>query len=244
MKHRDITQAALTNYSDSSPWPEHDEWHAVTYRAEKKIIEKWLAKHTKDTSIILNAGSGGTVYNANGQMIHLDIVEKYIQQFNNHIVGSVEHIPLADNYLNGIICVGSVLNYADAQRSIREFSRILQPGGFLILEFERTESAEFLFTAQHGKDVFSKEYYYNAQKHLLWMYSEKYVRQLLRFYGFKICSHRRIHTCSSLVYRFGITEKRAARYAKLDRCMHPISYPLAHNVILLCTKKHIWQRKN
>lgn len=236
MEHDEITKAAISNYSSSDPWPEHDMWHNYTFTAEKRIVEKWLTERSSTDSVILNAGSGGTEYNTKGNIIHLDIIEKYICRFDHYLVGSIEEVNLPDSSVDGIICVGSVLNYADAQRSISEFSRILKPGGFLILEFERSDSAEFLWTPQHGKYIFSKEYAYNSQSHLLWMYSEKHIRQMLTHYNLHVKRCKRVHSLSSLLYRFGLSEELAAPYSKLDSLLHLVSYPLAHNVMLLCTK--------
>ena len=178
-KQDDMSEITYMNYSNSTPWPDKDIWHDHTYKAIVSIVEQWLQKYTNSEMILLNAGSGGTAYKTNAKVIHLDIVEKYISQLDNYLVGSVENIELPDASLDGIICVGSVINYADAQRTIAEFSRLLKPNGFLILEFERSNSAEFLWTSQHNKYISQKEYNYNNQKHLLWMYSEKHICQLL-----------------------------------------------------------------
>ena len=235
-----VHTAAQANYSNSaSPWPEYDLWHEKTFQAENKTVERWLSVLARDESVILNAGSGGTNYQSRGTFIHLDIIEKYICQYERYLVGSIEKIDSPAQTYDGIICVGSVLNYADAQRSIREFARVLKQGGFLILEFERTESAEFLFTTQHGKDVFLKSYSYGDQLHLLWMYSEKHIRRLLDFYGFRIKRIKRVHGLSSLLYRFGLSEERAAPYSKFDRLLQPISFPISHNVLFLCAKEVI-----
>lgn len=141
--------------------------------------------------------------------------------------------------MDGIICVGSVINYADAQRSIAEFSRILKAGGFLILEYERSNSAEFLWTPRHSQYLFSQSYHYNGQTHLLWMYSEKHMLQMLDHYQFVVRDQKRLHSLSSLLYRMGISEEHAARYAKFDRLLQPFSKPIAHNQILLAMKEFI-----
>ena len=123
----EITRIAVENYSTSDPWPKEDPWHAHTYSSEKKIIERWLSKVATESMIILNAGSGGMEYDTRGKIIHLDIIESYIKMYDHFLVGSVEKIDLPDASIDGIICVGSVLNYADAQRTISEFSRVLKP---------------------------------------------------------------------------------------------------------------------
>ena len=236
MSQNEITKKAMSNYSNSSPWPKDDVWHSYTYSYIKNLTEQWLSICSKTGMKILNAGSGGTEYRTNGTIIHLDIVEQYVSHFDEYLIGSIEDIALPNSSVDGIICVGSVLNYADAQRAILEFYRILKPDGFLILEFERSNSAEFLWTKQHGQYIFSKEYHYNHQDHLLWLYSEKHIRQLLDNYKFKIEKCKRFHSISSLLYRIDVAEEKAAPFSKLDRVFNVFSYPLAHNVMLLAKK--------
>ena len=226
----------MENYANSDPWPKHDIWHQYTYMLEKRIVEKWLERYSTNDMIILNAGSGGTEYRTTSHIIHLDIIEKYVCSYEDYIVGSIEEINLSDNAIDGIICVGSVLNYCDAQRAIAEFSRVLKPQGFYIIEFERSDSAEFLWTSNHGKYVFSKEYSYNEQVHPLWLYSEKHIRDILTQYNLYVQKIKRVHSLSSLLYRIGLSEYKAAPYAILDPLFQVISYPLAHNVLLFGRK--------
>ena len=234
-----ITEAAKKNYEASTPWPENDPWHTQTFTAIKKVVEEWLSEYSSTDIQILNAGSGGTEYETQGEFFHLDIVERHISQFKNHLVGSVENIALPDSSMDGVICVGSVINYTDAQRAIAEFSRVLKAGGFLILEYERSDSAEFLWTPQHSKYVFPQSYQYNGQTHLLWMYSERHMRQMLEHYQFVIRDQKRLHSLSSLLYRMGVPEERAACYAKFDKLFQPFSRSIAHNQILLAVKEFV-----
>jgi len=234
-----VAEVAKKNYEKAAPWPEHDPWHAQTFAAIQTAVEEWLAEHTSDGMRILNAGSSGTEYKMQGELIHLDIVEKYICQFKNHLVGSIEDIALPNGSVDGIVCVGSVINYADAQCAIAEFSRVLKAGGFLILEYERSDSAEFLWTPRHGKYLFPQSYDYNGQTHLLWMYSEKHIRQMLEHDQFVICAQKRFHSLSSLLYRLGMPEGQAARFAKFDRLVQPLSRPVAHDQILLARKEFV-----
>lgn len=243
-QNEEIKKTAIKNYANSDPWPEHDTWHHYTYSLEKHIVEKWLEKYSTNNMRILNAGSGGTEYKTKGHMIHLDIIEKYICDHNDYIVGSIENIDLPDNAVDGIICVGSVLNYCDAQRAIAEFSRILKPQGFYIVEFERSNSAEFLWTSEHGKYIFYKEYSYNEQIHPLWLYSEKHIRDILSRYNLHVEKCKRVHSLSTFLNRLGVSEEKAAPYANLDPLFQPLSYPLAHNVLLFGRKKLFAKRYN
>ena len=80
-----INQQAYKNYSTKNPWPESDAWHDKTYQCIYNFVTKQLKNYDRDDAIILNAGSGGTVYPHRGQMIHLDIIESYINNFENSI---------------------------------------------------------------------------------------------------------------------------------------------------------------
>lgn len=231
-----INQQALENYSNKTPWPEADAWHDKTYQCIYNFVAKQLKNFDRDEAVILNAGSGGTVYPHKGKMIHLDIIESYVKDFKDYIVASIDQTTLDSESVDIVICVGSVINYADYQKSIKEFSRILKPGGILILEFERSNSGEFLFKKNHNSIIFPQTYYYNGQKHTLWMYNEKNIIKTLKIYRFKTTKKYRFHTMSTLLYRFGMQEKKAAKYLKADKLLAPFSYYLAHNCILISKK--------
>ena len=231
-----INEQATQNYSNKSPWPEADEWHEKTYINIFKFVTKKLKKYSSDISIILNAGSGGTVYPHAGKMIHLDIVDTYIKNYLDYIVASVDKIPMQNESVDIIICVGSVINYADYQKTLKEFSRILKPNGVLILEFERSNSGEFLFTKKHNKLIFHKTYHYNNQQHVLWMYNERNILKTMKLYNLKTIQKHRFHTVSTLLNRFGMSEKKASKYSMFDFILAPVSYHLAHNCILVSKK--------
>ena len=231
-----INKQVTQNYSDTSPWPEVDEWHNQTYHNIFKFVTQKLNKYSRDISIILNAGSGGTVYPYVGKMIHLDIVDTHIKNYPNYIVSSVEEIPMQNESVDIIICVGSVINYADYQKTIKELSRILKPNGILILEFERSNSGEFLFTKKHNELIFHQTYYYNNQQHVLWLYNERNIQKTMKIHNLKIIQKHRFHIISSLLNRFGMSEKKASKYSMFDFIFAPISYYLAHNCILVSKK--------
>ncbi len=234
---KDVENTAKENYEKSEPWPDDDVWHSYTYKILHKQIQDYIDElQFKNTQVILNAGCGKTTYKTCATIIHMDIIEEYVNLFENYLVGSIEKIPLQDCSVDCVICVGSVINYVDIQKAISEFSRILKPNGILILEYERSNSAEFLFTKKYAKTVFMQTYQYNNQTHYLWMYDEKFVIQLAEFYKFSCKKKYRFHSLSSLFYRFGLSEKKVAKYSKFDDCLQPFSYFFAHNEIFIFEK--------
>jgi len=62
-------------------------------------------------------------------------------------IGSGECLPFADESFDGVICAFGIRNFGDAQLGLREFFRVLKPGGrVIVLEFSIPQN-QFLKTA-------------------------------------------------------------------------------------------------
>ena len=62
-------------------------------------------------------------------------------------IGSWECLPFADESFDGVICAFGIRNFADVQLGLREFFRVLKPGGrVVVLEFSIPQN-QFLKTA-------------------------------------------------------------------------------------------------
>lgn len=225
-------------YNEKSAWPPKNMWHEYTYLQIKKYIETKYIEYVKSSSKILNIGSGGTTYNIKGTFYHLDIAEQLIQNLKNSFVGNAEDMPFENGFFDNIICVGSVINYCNAMSVISESYRTLKPACYMVLEFERSNSGEFLLTNNYNKSVFPKWYEYNNQNHMLWMYSEKYILSLLKAYNFEIIDIHRFHNLSALSNRFiELKDDILAPVIKKDKYFKCLSRFIAHNTILIA-KKH------
>lgn len=224
-------------YSEmNTVWPENDRWYNYTHNYILSFIETHLSTKLSDNSIYLNAGSGGSEYNLKGICYHVDIAENLISKFKLYTVASIENLPFDGNTFDAVICVGSVLNYCDVILSIKEIARVLKPGGFLVLEFERSNTGELLLTSEYGKISTKQQYHYMGHNHTLWLYSEKMIIQLIDECGLRLEVLERYHCLSSVVNRFTHQEEHSGQYAKYDTILKPFSYYLAHNAIFLCRK--------
>lgn len=135
-------------------WNKNDCWHMFTYQTINKFVNEQIKSLIKKDSIILNAGSGDTFYDFDCLIYDCDIAESKLTNSKHPIVASIQDLPFSNNYFDVIICVGSVLNYCDATRTISEFSRVMKPKSYLLLEFERSNSGEFLFSKKYARNVF------------------------------------------------------------------------------------------
>ena len=236
-RETDVQSVAHANYSKGDPWPKGDPWHEKTKHILDSYVATWASRNITRNQHVLIAGSGTNNYGLLGEnIVCLDIVARYGRNFANFVIGSIERIPISSESFDAVICVGSVLNYADVQQSISELSRVLKANGLLLIEFERSDSAEFLLTGHHGASIHKELYSYNGQNHLLWLYQEKLVTDLLNLYGLTIGQRFRFHIASSLACRFGVNEAKAAKLARFDPYLQGLSRPLAHNVIIEAKK--------
>lgn len=220
----------------NSVWPENNRWYDYTHNIIINFIEKHLSSKLTPNSMHLNAGSGGSEYALKRTCYHVDIAENLINKFEHFTVASIENMPFEDEMFDAVICVGSVLNYCDAVNSIREISRVIKSGGYLVLEFERSNTGELLFTTEYGKVSTKQQYDYMGHNHTLWLYSEKMIIHLLNECGLSIEDKTRYHCLSSLINHITHKEESSGKYAKYDKLVKPLSYFLAHNIILLCKK--------
>lgn len=222
--------------SVNKAWPYNNKWYDYTQKKINSFIYQNTPKYIDDNSTYLNAGSGGTTYNLPGQCYHVDIARNLIENLPNFFVSSIENLPFQDNYFDATICVGSVLNYCDVFSAIKELSRTLKAGGCLILEYERSQTAELWFSKEYGLTTTIQKYTYLEHIHTLWLYSEKHIKQLLHDNSLQIKKFTRFHTLSAFVNNLCKDENKAGNFAKYDLLYKPLSYFMAHNIIILCQK--------
>ena len=217
------------------PWPDDDPWHTRTHAFIQKYVTDALSDLCRPGSRILNAGAGDSTYPLDGHFYNCDVAEKLIAGAENPIVASVECLPCEDAYFDCAICVGSVLNYCRAEKAVPELARTLKQGGILVLHFERSHSAEFLFTRDYGKKTFIASYPYNGNDHRLHMYDENHIAGLLKDAACAVIRKKRFHSFSALVYRFN-RRAEAGRHMDKDWLARPADYWLASDVVFVCQK--------
>ena len=221
----------------SNVWGEHDPWHEYS----QKIISMYIAKHSFfNNTKILNAGSAGNTYNINSNfMYHVDIADKKLIGVNNAIVASIEDLPFEDNFFDNILCVGSVLNYCDAIISISELTRVLKPHGNLIIEFESSWGFEYLMKKEYKSDASIITTEYIEKEHIQWLYSPKYIFNIINTSGLDIVENYSFHIVDGLLSKFSNDKFSVKLTEKIDKvlCHIPFFKNHGNNIILCCKKK-------
>lgn len=199
-------------------WHKDDKWHRHTFNFIKKFIWRSYNKILSSKEMqILNAGAGGHCYNLPvGRFVHIDIATNKIRNLSNSILANIEHIPISEEEFELIICVGSVINYCDPIKVIGEFNRILKKGGYIILEFESSQTLELIGTINYSKKVVLTDTFYFGKKERLWYYSEKFITELLSLNKMQILNVDKCHIISPLIYRIFKNENFAAFFTTFD----------------------------
>lgn len=219
-------------------WSSQDKWHKRTYRAIHEFIQKHIAKLAVAQGDILNAGSAGNPYGLpEDKMQHLDIADEKISHLSNAKVGSIEKIPFAADSFDLVVCVGSVLNYADPMRAFEEFNRVLRHGGYMIIEFENSNTPELIFTKNFNKKaILVDTFYYGKEK--LWYYSDQWIKELVAGNNLVITKKYKFHFLSPFIYRFTKDENKSGPYFFFDGLFRLIPFVknIASNTILVIKK--------
>ena len=137
-----------------------------------------------------------------------------------------------------VTCVGSVLNYTDASRTLFEISRVLRRRGKLILEYERSESIEYLFTSHYRRPASPVTVSMVGEEQTIWIYSDAYILKLLTAAGLRLIRRKRFHILSALANRLIQRQESAAKLAQFDKLTSsvPVLRWLGSNTILACEK--------
>ncbi len=217
-------------------WAKNDAWHQWSLKQIKAYIARTpFPLH----GVILNAGSGGNDYGiACKKMVHIDIAEKKLIGIPNAVVSSIESMPFGDSVFDGIVCVGSVINYCDAGAAIAEFARVLKPTAMLILEFENSAGFEYRKQAYYRSSATVVTVQFQGKAHTQWLYSVPYIKRLLNAYGFTVQSVFPYHILSSLALSLSQNESVSTSFAKIDpifRHFRPLASH-ANNLIMKCYK--------
>jgi SAM-dependent methyltransferase len=233
--------AVRARYSDPTAYIMTDSWHDHTgEEVRREILRSWKALPTGPEHVILNAGAGDNDLGlCPPATINLDISEAGVLSLHNPLVASIEDIPLEDGSVDTVICVGSVINYCDAAAAIVEFGRVLRLGGYLILEFESSYSAELFTQDSFGQSATVVESFYADQMEVVWAYSPTYIYNLLHAAKFKVKRSVPVHVLSPWALLFLHNVRVAASIAHLDRVVRglPFLTRWASNHLLFCEKQ-------
>lgn len=220
--------------------PSHDEdgWHRYT----SQVLSSELSSVFRDATQfqrVLNVGCGGFHYRLPLEATQcVDIIAKGRPGCRSVIVANVESLPFPNRKFEVVVCVGSVMNYTDATRCVSECARVLIPGGILVLEFERSESAAHWFKEAHYQRAWPVQTQYKGIPHRFWVYSERAVRDLLLRNRLRVVRAHHFHLLGAWVSRIFGFSPISTLCSRLDPILSSskLMRQNAGNVLLVCRK--------
>jgi SAM-dependent methyltransferase len=208
-------------------WEASDRWHLWT----KAQIERALTfvRRTIDECdlspyIILDVGSAGHSYFPSTCFrVDVDIAENSLRSCEHPVCANAEALPLCSAVADLAICVGPVINYCSLEEVVSELARTTKENGTLVLHVELSNSWEHFGTKAYRADVAFVTSFYRGDESY-WVYSDDYVRRILRSYGFRVTRTRYFHILSSLAYRLIGRPNLCSYLAISDRILGGVSF--------------------
>lgn len=238
MSHVDQNHVRQRYNTLAAIWPDTDLWHRET----RKGLEWGLRRFEKRKLIpksgrMLDAGSGGETYFPDaGDRFQIDVAERLLKGQKNAVCASVERIPFVDNSFDFVLCVGSVLNYANLMDAILELSRVLAPSGTLVIDVETTNSVEYLFSGYWGKPTAFVVSEYQGESESIWLYSLSNIYATLNAAGLRVVDKVSVQVLSVLTYwLFGNRSSYLRRCDALANRL-PGLRDLGTNAVICCQK--------
>jgi SAM-dependent methyltransferase len=223
--------------SKQANWPPAtDGWNDYKFSRMERFVLDTGSHLLPGNSRILDAGCGIGVYEwMPPRAINVDLFISQIRGRPNATVADIERLPFADRTFDLVFCLGSVLNYVSAERTLGEIARVSDTSALLYLHFEPSSSFEHIFKKGWNAPNYLNRTVNATREDYVWIYSPRYVFGLLASLGFKVRKTARFHILSSLFYKLGVPQDTAYKAARLDPVVPWLNF-FADDVILLAEK--------
>jgi SAM-dependent methyltransferase len=210
-----ITQNYREFYEDPDVWNRFDRWHRVTRQRIGKAIHRLFPSGT-DRLRIANIGSGGESYKLQGdRQFHVDLVIERLPK-QRSLIADIRLLPIVTATVDVVLCVGSVINHVDVAVAINELTRIVRPGGRIVLEFDSTDGLNHTFSSTAGADSAILKTFYNRRTVVITEYSRRHVQRLLEATGVSVDVMLSFHILSAAALAFKIPPAVASALAHVD----------------------------
>ncbi len=162
-------------YDYSTFWKGRDFEHLADHLAVSRLIPMIPPPHRRLVDVGAGTGRMAPLYERKWESFvlldpskeQLEIAHKKIShpEKAEFAIGSAELIPLRDSSCDTVLCTRVFHYIADPRRAIREFRRILVPGGYLILEIPNKRHAKARLRALYSSRA-KQEFASREPKHL------------------------------------------------------------------------------
>lgn len=230
-----VRESAAQLYADGQIiWHEDDAWNAH----KRDCIDRFCAESLIGTQYrrSLDIGAGRHPYAwMPPNTIHTDRFHQQVRHHSRAVAADAEALPFVNGYFDLAVCVGAVLNYVSAIECLAEIARVTRRGGHLLLHFESSTSAEHIGSRRWGASAARLPTINASRPDNIWIYRPGFIYAQLRGVGFRILRRSSFHIASAVGLKLGLSQPRAARWARFDRMMG-FGDLFADDVILLAER--------
>ena len=219
-------------------WSDVDHWHTRSRREIFDAVERLNRLHPEPHELVIDIGAGGQPQRVPSRTyMQADIAAELLRGTRNAVCADAHHLPFADGAADCVMCVGAVVNYCSLTDIVAEISRIAAPGAMLVMHIELSNSFEFFLTPHYRADAaFIKTFYKGEES--IWVYSDRFARQVLADAQFQIIDTRYFHIASALAYRLCKKPNVAVKLSGLDAVLGSIPHigGIADSALFICRK--------
>jgi hypothetical protein len=219
-------------------WSDVDHWHTRSRREIFDAVERLNRLHPEPHELVIDIGAGGQPQRVPSRSyVQADIAAELLRGTRNAVCADAHRLPFADAAADCVMCVGAVVNYCSLPDIVAELSRIAAPGAMMVMHIELSNSFEFFLTPHYRQDAaFIKTFYKGEES--IWVYSDRYARQVLADAQFQIVDTRYFHIASALAYRLLKKPNVAVKLSGLDAVLGAIPRigGIADSALFICQK--------
>lgn len=230
-----VRESAAQLYADGQViWHDDDAWNTHKRDCIDRFCAKKLAGAHYRRSLDIGAGRHPYAWMPK-DTFHTDRFHEQVRHHSRAVAAEAEALPFVSSYFDLVVCVGAVLNYVSAIECLAEIARVTRRGGHLLLHFETSTSAEHIGSRRWGASAVRLSTINASRPDNIWIYRPGFIYDQLRGLGFRILNRSSFHIASAVGLKLGLSQARAARWARFDRIVR-MGDLLADDIILLAER--------
>ena len=146
-------------------------------RRERTTVELFHRHHTGSVVLDAGCGTGLITLHLQGTVIGIDINEWNLKRAKEHapkgnyVQADIESLPIISRSIDTVVCTETLEHLPQPEQAVREFARVLKPGGKLIISIPNKhiiwKFRKFLLTTCPVSEPFHRSYTMNEFKRLL-----------------------------------------------------------------------------